>query len=75
MLIFNYSSKKKMQGSIGKALNYAETSFFGPEYLADGILIGSNRPSITGIRNDKGGKAREFFAQVTMKNGKIHSVK
>ena len=75
MLIFNYASKKKLQESIGKALNYAETSFFGPEYRDDGLLIGSNRPSITKIRNDKGGIAREFFAQVTMKNGKIHSVK
>lgn len=75
MLIFNYASKKAMQESIGKALDYTETSIFGVEYKPDGILTGSNRPSVTGITNDKGGKAREFFAQVTMKDGKIQAVK
>ena len=69
MMIFNYKSKKEMRECIGKPLNYTETSMFGPEYKSDGVLYGSNRPSITG----NGG--REFYAQVTMVNGEIAAVK
>ena len=68
MLIFRYTSKKELAENIGKPLNYEETSFFGPEYKANGVLTGSNRPSITGI------KGREFFADVTMKDGLIVKV-
>jgi len=68
MLIFNYPSKKALKESIGKPLNFIETSMFGPEYQLNGTLTGANRPHITG-------KGREFFAQVTMKDGKIKSVK
>jgi hypothetical protein len=49
-------------------LNYIETSLFGAEYVSDGVLVGANRPHITGI-------GREFFAQVTMQDGKIAKVK
>ena len=69
MMIFNYTSKKELAENIGKPLRYTETSLFGPEYRADGMLTGSNRPSITGI------KGREFFANVTMANGLIAAVK
>lgn len=69
MLIFNYTSKKELAENIGKPLRYTETSLFGAEYRPDGMLTGSNRPSITGI------KGREFFANVTMANGLIASVK
>lgn len=75
MLLFNYTSKKQMQEAIGQTLDYTETSFFGPEYKDNGVLTGSNRPILTGITDNKGKKAREFFAQVTMKDGKIFSVK
>jgi len=68
MLVFNYESKKALKGSIGKPLRYIETSVFGPEYRDNGILTGANRPHITG-------KGREFFANVTMANGLIVSVK
>lgn len=68
MLIFNYPSKKALKESIGKPLNFIETSMFGPEYQLNGTLTGANRPHITG-------QGREFFAQVTMKDGKIKSVK
>lgn len=68
MLVFNYESKKVLKESIGKPLRYIETSIFGNEYLSDGVLTGANRPHITG-------KGREFFAQVTMKNGLIERVK
>jgi hypothetical protein len=68
MIIFNYPSKKELKAAIGQPLNYIETSMFGPEYKADGLLTGANRPHITG-------KGREFFANVYMENGLIKSVK
>ena len=64
MIVFDYASKKDLKASIGQPLRFIETSFFGPEYRADGMLTGANRPHITG-------KGREFFAQVTMENGLI----
>lgn len=68
MLVFNYKSKKELKESIGQPLDYIETSIFGAEYRADGVLTGANRPHITGI-------GREFFANVTMKGGLIAAVK
>jgi len=69
MMILNYKSKKEMKENIGEELNYTETSMFGAEFKADGTFCGSNRPQITG----NGG--REFFASVTMKDGKIFKIK
>lgn len=68
MLVFKYTSKKELKENVGKPLRYIETSIFGTEYLPNGILTGANRPHITG-------KGREFFAQVTMQDGLIISVK
>lgn len=68
MIVFNYESKKALKECIGQPLRYIETSLFGNEYIADGVLTGANRPHITH-------KGREFFAQVTMKNGLIVGVK
>ena len=68
MLIFNYSSKKELKENIGKALNYIETSMFGPEYVDNGSLVGCNRPHLTGHK-------REFFASVVLENGLITKVK
>jgi hypothetical protein len=68
MLVFVYKSKKELKENIGKPLQYIETSVFGAEYLRDGILVGANRPHMTGI-------GREFFAQVTMRDGLIKGVK
>jgi hypothetical protein len=68
MLVFKYPSKKVLKENIGKPLRYIETSMFGPEYKESGTLTGANRPHITGI-------GREFFANVTMENGLIKSVK
>ncbi len=66
-IIFIYESKKQLKENIGKRLKYIETSMFGNEYRPDGMLTGANRPHITGI-------GREFFANVTMKNGLIAKV-
>jgi hypothetical protein len=67
MIIFDYPSKKEMKEQIGKPLRYIETSMFGPEYKDSGMLTGANRPHITG-------KGREFFANVTMRDGLIAGV-
>ena len=68
MIIFNYPSKKELKSNIGNPLDFIETSLFGPEYQGHGTMTGANRPHITGL-------GREFFAQVTMQNGLIKSVK
>lgn len=68
MIVFNYPSKKDLKACIGKPLRYIETSMFGPEYRDNGKLTGANRPHITG-------KGREFFANVTIENGLIKTVK
>ena len=68
MIIFNYKSKKELKESIGKRLDYIETSMFGPEYVGNGTMTGANRPHVTG-------KGREFFANVTMQDGLIVGVK
>lgn len=67
MMILKYESKKALKESIGKPLRYTETSMFGDEYRANGTFTGCNRPHITGYK-------REFFAQVTMKDGLISKV-
>ena len=66
-IIFIYESKKQLKENIGQRLKYIETSMFGNEYRPDGMLTGANRPHITGI-------GREFFANVTMKDGLITKV-
>jgi hypothetical protein len=68
MMIALYPSKKDLKANIGQPLKYRETSMFGPEYKANGSFSVCNRPSITGI------KGREFFATVTMANGRIAKV-
>ena len=67
-MIAVYPSKKELKANIGNRLKYIETSMFGPEYRDNGTLTVANRPHITKI-------GREFFAQVTMENGLIKSVK
>ena len=67
-LIANYPSKKNCKENIGKPLNYIETSLFGAEYKADGVLTVANRPHITF-------NGREWFGNITMKDGLIANVK
>jgi len=68
MMIVHYESKKQLKEQIGKPLYYTETSMFGDEYLPTGTFCVARRPHLQG-----GG--REFFAQVTMKDGLIEKVK
>lgn len=67
-LIANYPTKKACKDNIGKPLRYIETSMFSAEYQPDGVLTVCNRPHIT--HNGK-----EWFGQVTMKDGLIKAVK
>lgn len=67
MMLALYPSKKVLKENIGQPLRYEETSMFGAEYKADGTFTVANRPHLTGL-------GREFFAQVTMKNGLIEKV-
>ncbi len=69
MMIFNYESKNQMKECIGQPLRYTETSLFGEEYKSDGSFIGCNRPTLP-----EGTGTREFFANVTMEDGKIKEV-
>ena len=55
-----YPSKKALKESIGHALKYEETSIFGSEYRADGIVVV---------------EAENWAAEVTMKEGKIVRVR
>jgi hypothetical protein len=66
-MIAVYPSKKDLKTQVGKPLRYIETSFFGDEYKANGKFVVANRPHITGM-------GREFFAEVTMKDGLIAKV-
>ena len=68
MIAVYYKRKKQLKESIGQSLSYIETSSHFPEYKSDGKLYVSNRPHLTGMD-------REFFAEITMKGNKIHSVK
>lgn len=69
MLVTGYTSKKELKASIGQPLIYRETSLFGPEYQTNGTFTAAHRPAVTG------GKGREFFAEITMKNDLIVGVK
>lgn len=66
-MVVRYPSKKELKANIGQPLKYIETSMHGPEYRDNGTITVANRPHITGL-------GREFFAQVTMKNGVIEKV-
>ena len=75
MMIVNYKSKKDLKNSIGKKLDYTETSLFGNEYKSNGKFSACNRPSINTILINRGIlKAREFFTTITMENDLIKKV-
>ncbi len=64
MMAALYPSKKDLKTNVGKSLVYQETSMFGEEFKRDGkfCVVG---PSPTN---------RKWFAEVTMKDGKISKV-
>ena len=70
MMLVPYKSKKAMkEQEIGKKLRYTETTLGAPEYTDNGTFAVAHRPSI-----DLGDGGREFWAEVTMVNGKIAKV-
>jgi hypothetical protein len=69
ILLTGYDSKKDLKANIGNFLAYQETSAFGPEYKANGTFTGAHRPAL-GVRKT----GREFFAVVTMIDGKIAKI-
>ena len=69
MLVTGYPSKKALKASIGSRLSYIETALFSPEYQSNGTFTVAHRPAMTG------GKGREFFAEITMKDDLIVAVK
>lgn len=64
MMGATYQTKKELKAAIGQPLRYVETSFFGPEYKADGKFC------VVGPSPEK----RVWFAEVTMANGLIAKV-
>lgn len=71
MMLINYASKKSMrEHAIGQPLKYQETSMFGAEYRANGSFVAAYRPTVWAHPEGK----REFFARITMVDGKIAKV-
>ena len=64
MLVANYPYKKNLKESVGKHLKYTETSMFGYEFQANGKF------AVVGPSAYK----RNWYAEVTMKDGKILKV-
>lgn len=64
MMGASYKTKKLLKESIGKPLNYIETSMFGFEYKPDGTfpVVGPSPYE------------RKWYATVTMKEGLIFKV-
>ena len=75
MMILNYKSKKELKANVGQTLDYTETSLFGNEYVSSGSFVGSNRPYSPEYGKFALRKGREYFANVTMENDLIKSVK
>jgi len=64
MLVVTYKTKKALKESIGKSLQYQETSLFGPEFRGNGSFC------VVG----PGAYNRKWYATVVMKNDQIIKV-
>ncbi len=73
-MILNYKSKKQLKENFGRPLDYSETSMFGAEFRSDGVFCGSNRPHNSEYPKFAQRQGREFFAEITMKNGLIEKI-
>lgn len=65
MMGANYKTKKELKAAIGKELRHVETSMFGAEFKSNGTFC------VVGPSPYE----RKWFAEVTMKDGKIYKVK
>ncbi len=61
----SYKHKKDLKASVGQPLRYVETSFFGEEYNPNGKF-----PVVGPCARTN----RKWYAEVTMRDGKIHKV-
>ena len=64
MLVAKYSTKKSLRESVGERLRHQETSMFASEYKRDGTF------EVVGPEAYK----RNWYAVVTMENGRIKEV-
>jgi hypothetical protein len=62
---YGYKTKKELRSSIGKRLNFVETSMFGPQYKESGIVY---------MVGPCAYKNRRWYAKITMKDGLITKV-
>ena len=64
--VSGYSKKKDLKAALGSPLQFVETSLFGPEFKPDGqnTVVGPDAY-----------QKREWYAQVTCKDGIIIKVK
>jgi hypothetical protein len=60
-----YATKSALKKAIGEPLQYEETSLYGTEYTSTGTLTMVGPSAYN----------RKWYAQITMENGKIKSVK
>ena len=66
MMGATYPTKKALKAAVGERLRYVETSMFGNEYRSDGRFCVVGPCPYT---------SRRWFAEVTMKEGRISKVK
>lgn len=64
MLVARYTYKKDLKAAVGEELRFAETSMFGAEYKPNGVL------TVVG----PSAYDRKWYAQVTMRDGRIEKV-
>lgn len=64
MMAASYPTKKALKESIDQPLRYVETSIFGAEFRANGVLtVVGPAPYV-----------RKWYARIVMKDGLIHKV-
>ncbi len=65
MMSASYKTKKDLKAAVGQELKYVETSLFGEEYKPNGTfcVVGPSAYQ------------RKWYAEITMKDGKIERVK
>lgn len=63
-MVARYETKRDLRAAVGQRLRFHETSMFGPEYTPDGsfCVVGPDAYD------------RKWFAQVTMRGGRIARV-
>jgi hypothetical protein len=67
-MLVHYQTERELKANFGKPLRYTETFMFGRQNSDNGVLTVAHRPHLDG------GKGREFFARVTIKDGLIARV-